>query len=468
MTNNKEINMATHRSPLGKARSFVIICCIILVIGIVAYAYFTDSNDSVLEREKIEENLALYQNCDLGYTNVSSYLKKYGIGNINSYKLNSVESHLETDFYKPMPNEYETARIVTELYLEHYYDTIDKNDKSAVTDALINCLIASLEDPYAYYRNTEEFKEYLSSLKGNDSFVGIGVMVNAETLEVIMVYKDSGAEEAGIRRGDFIYAVNGRTIEEASADELINDIKGEAGTTVSLTVKRGDELIDVVATRRALSEQTVTYEIDEDGVGYIYVTQFLASTTQQFIDAVDYCTKNNAIAIVIDMRYNPGGLLSSVVSMIDYIVPDAPDRMITSYTQAQDKNVYYTNDGHGVSAPIAVICNGGTASAGELFTAAMRDFADSGAIQAVIVGENTYGKGVVQTSYTLYDASGITYTIGYYNPPCDVNFDGVGVAPDIEVAEADNTDAPFNTAKDEVMKLVYSNNGMACIYTPAA
>ena len=180
--------MATHRSPLGKVRSFVIICCIILVIGIVAYAYFTDSNDSVLEREKIEENLALYQNCDLGYTYVSSYLKKYGIGNINSYKLNSVESHLETDFYKPMPNEYETARIVTELYLEHYYDTIDKNDKSAVTDALINCLIASLEDPYAYYRNTKEFRDYLSSLKGNDSFVGIGVMVNAETLEVIMVY----------------------------------------------------------------------------------------------------------------------------------------------------------------------------------------------------------------------------------------------------------------------------------------
>ena len=451
--------MSAQHSPLGKARSFVVICCLILVIGIIAYAYLTDTNDKMLEKETIEENLETYRNRDLGYTYVSSYVKKYGIGNINSYKLNSIENRLETDFYKALPSEYESAKVVCELYLKHFYDTVDKDDKEAVTDAIITCFIASLGDPYAYYRNAEEFKEYLTSLEGDESFVGIGVMVDSKTLEVIMVYKDSGAEEAGIRRGDFIYAVNGKTINESSADELTNELKGEAGTQVSITVKRGDELIDVVATRRALSEQTVTYEIDENNVGYIYVTQFLATTAPQFAEAVDYCVNNKAVAIVIDMRYNPGGLLNSVIAMIDYIVPDAKDRMITSYTQGQDKFVYYTTDGHGVSLPIAVICNGGTASAGELFTAAMRDFADAGVIKAVIVGENTYGKGVVQTSYTLYDMSGITYTIGYYNPPCDVNFDGVGIIPDVKVEETEGKDAPFETAKSEVMKLVYSING---------
>lgn len=460
--------MSANHSPLGKARLIVVICCLILIVGIVGYAFLNDANTSVVEKEKIQANIARYENQDFGYTYISSYVKKYGIGNLNSYKLNYVEDKLETDFYKELPSEYDLAKNICELYLEYFYDSTDGQDKDAVTDAVINCLFESLGDPYAYYRNVEEFQSYIDSLQGDESFVGIGVMVDATTLEVLTVYKDSAAEAAGIRRGDFIYGVEGKTIEDTSPDELTQMLRGEIGTEVHITLKRGDELIEVVAVRMQLSERTVTYELDSDKVGYIYVTQFLATTYQQFTEAVDYCLENNAVALVIDMRYNPGGLLDTVVDMIDYIVPDEKNRMISTYTQGDIKYTDYTEDGHGINIPIAVICNEGTASAGELFTAAMRDFDDANVIDAVIVGTNTYGKGVVQTSYPLYDMSGITYTIGYYNPPCDVNFDGIGITPDVEVEEIQGTDAPFNTAKEEVLKLVYTNSGTVSIPAKAA
>ena len=462
--------MSMHHSPLDKARSLVIFLCLVLIIGLVAYAYFTDNNNSVLTKEQIEENLNSDKTIDLGDSYVSSYIKKYGIGNINSHKINLIENYIESYFYKPLPSERDTAKKVCELYLEYFYDTTDINDKEAVTDAVIHCLIASLEDPYAYYRTADEYAEYLSSLKGGDSFVGIGVMVNSKTLQILMVYKGSGAEAAGIRRGDFIYAVDGVTIDETSAEALTEKLRGKEGSTVNVQVKRGGNIITDLppVERKALTEQTVSYEIDDNNVGYIYVTQFLETTVNDFKEAVDYCVNNKAVALVIDMRYNPGGLVTSVVSMVDYLIPDANDRMITSYPQSGQMNIDYTVDGHGVNIPIAVICNESTASAGELFTASMRDFADAEVIKAVVVGKNTFGKGIVQSSFSYYDNSGVTFTIGYYNPPCDVNFDGIGVAPDIVVEEVDDKDAPFEVAKEEVMKLVYSINGTVGIYAPAA
>ena len=283
-------------------------------------------------------------------------------------------------------------------------------------------------------------------------------MVNLSTMKVDMVYRESGAEEAGIKRGDVIYGVNGKTLNDISTDEMTSMLRGEAGTTVNVTVKRNDELLDLVVIRKSLTQQSVSYEIDADKVGYIYITQFLRSTLQEFKQAVDFCTINGAVALVIDVRNNPGGLLDSVVDVIDYLIPDADGRMIATYSESGKTHVFNTDDGHGVDLPIAVICNGNTASAGELFTAAMRDFADQGVIDAVVVGSTTYGKGIVQTSYRIYDGSGLTYTVGYYNPPCNVNFDGIGVIPDFCVEDVSEKDLPFNKAKEEILNIVYKNS----------
>lgn len=447
-------------SNIGKIRATVIVCCFLLIIGIFGYAYLADTNGkTVITKEEIITNVETLDTSSFDYEYVSSYVKKYGIGNLNSYKFNAIEQMLEGDFYKELPEESEMAKTVTLAFVEEYYDAIDLSDKSQVTDALIKCLFAALGDPYAYYRTQEEFSEYLSGLQGGEEFVGIGVMMNQETLEILYVYPDSGAAEAGMKSRDVIYAVEGKTLADISKDELLGMISGEPDTTVSITVKRGDELIDLTVTRRTLTERSVYYELTEDKIGIIQINQFLQDTYGQFVEAVDYCTEGGAVALVIDVRYNPGGLLSSVISVIDYLAPDAPERRVASYTQAGDNYVYYTSDNHSVDLPIAVICNEYTASAGELFTAAMRDYGAERCMDTVIVGTTTYGKGVVQTSYTLYDASGITYTIGYYNPPSDVNFDGIGVMPGIEVAETIGADAPLGTAIDAVSSLVNKGAG---------
>ena len=440
-------------SPLRKLRVAVIICCLILIIGILGYAFLTNRETTVLAKDEITDNVQTLGGEDYGYTFVSSYLKKYGIGNINSYKMNAIESQLESDFYKELPEERQIAKDTALLFVEYYYDVIDLENKKEVTDALLKCFFSSIGDPYAFYRTEEEFAEFIGSLEGGREFVGIGVLMNQETLEIQMVYPDSGAAEAGIKPRDIIYAVDGVTLEEASAEELVSMIAGEVDSTVKVTVRRGDELIEFTVTRRIISERTVLYDIDQDKVGYIQITQFLQNTPAEFKEAVDYCEANGAVALIIDMRYNPGGLLTSVVDVIDYLAPDSESRRIGSYTQSGLENVYYTKDGHSVDLPIAVLCNEGTASAGELFTAAMRDYGEEGVLDTVIVGTTTYGKGVAQNSYSLYDMSGITYTIGYFNPPSDVNFDGIGVIPEYEVEEVSGKDAPFECAKEEILKL---------------
>ena len=455
------------RSFLGRVRIAIILLCLILIAGIIGYAILSDTNNEVLDKDQIQTNLENYGGEDLGYTYVSSYVKKYGIGNIDIYKLNYIETQLENDFYRELPSEYDLAQNICDLYLQYFYDKVDKTDQEAVTDAIVHCFLASLEDRYAYYRTAEEFEQYLSSLEGGNSFVGIGVMVDSQTLKVSMVYHDSGAAEAGIKHGDIIYGVEGKTLDDATPDELTALLRGEEGTTVNVTIKRGDEFINLTVTRKKLTEQSVSYEIDKDNIGYIYISQFLESTDEQFAEAVDFCTKSGAVALIIDVRYNPGGLLDSVVNVIDYLVPDANNRVIATYSHGKNSYTYTTKDGHGVNIPIAVICNGGTASAGELFTAAMRDFAAANVIEAIVVGTQTYGKVVVQTSYSLYDGSGLTYTVGYYNPPCGINYDGVGIIPDFEVADTQETDVALNKAKTEILNIVYKN-GAKSLFVPAA
>ena len=456
-----------HASPLGKFRGAVVIICLVLILGILGYAYLSDKHTTVLDKDEILNKIETTENNE-NYSYLSSYIKAYGIGNVNAYKINEAEEAINTYYYKELPEKQELAKTVVSLFVEHYYDVIDLGNKSAVTDAVLNCLVEALGDPYAYYRTAPQFQDYTEDLEGGDEFVGIGIMINSETCEISMVYRDSGAYEAGIRPKDIFYGVEDKTTDDTSVDELLEMVKGEPDTTVKIKVKRDGNVLEFNVTRKILTERTVTYEILDNGIGYIYISQFLGTTYPEFIEAVDYCTEMNVKALVIDVRYNPGGLLSSVVSVIDYLAPDAEDRRIGSYTQAGVEQVFYTTDGHSVDVPIAVICNEFTASAGELFTSAMRDYRDEGVLDVVIVGTTTYGKGIAQSSFYLYDNSALTFTIGYFNPPCNVNFNGEGVHPDVEVNEVTEYDLPFNTACEKVLELVEDNQTAAVYYGLAA
>lgn len=456
-----------HASPLGKLRGAIVIICLVLILGILGFAYLSDKHTTVLDKDEILNKIEATESID-SYSYLSSYIKAYGVGNVNAYKINEAEEAINTYFYKELPTKEELAKTVVALFVEHYYDNVNLYDKNAVTDAVLNCLVYALGDPYAYYRTAPQFEDYTEDLEGGEEFVGIGVMINSETCEITMVYRDSGAYEAGIRPKDIFYGVGDKTTDDTSVDELLEMIKGEPDTTVKVKVKREGEILEFNVTRKVLTERTVTYQILDNGIGYIYISQFLGTTYTEFVEAVDYCTEMNVKALVIDVRYNPGGLLSSVVSVIDYLAPDAKDRRIGSYTQAGVEQVFYTTDGHSVNVPIAVICNEFTASAGELFTSAMRDYGDEGVLDTVIVGTTTYGKGIAQSSFYLYDNSALTFTIGYFNPPCDVNFNGEGVHPDFEVEEVAEYDLPLKCATEKVLELVGARQTASVSYRPAA
>ena len=450
-----------HASPLGKIKGAIVIICLVLILGILGCAYISDIYNTVLGKDEITNKIEEFEEKETDYTYVSSYLKRYGIGNINAYKINEAENKFNEYYYKELPDKQTMAKTIASLFIEHYYDKIDLNDKDAVTDAVLNCYVYAIEDPYAYYRTADEFLDYTEDLESGDDFVGVGIMFDRNTLEITMVYKDSGAYDAGIKAKDIFYGVDGKTTDDTDVDTLLDMIAGEVGSTVKIKIKRRGEIMEFDVVRKVLTEKTVFYEMLENDVGYIYITQFLGTTAQEFVDAVEYCTEMEATSLVIDLRYNPGGLVSSVVSIVDYIIPDEEGRKILSYNYATYEQVFYTSDGHSVDLPIAVICNEYTASAGEIFTSAIRDFRNEGIIDAVIVGTTTYGKGIVQTSFYLHDKSALTFTISYFYPPCGVNFHEKGIDPDFVVEETAEEDLPLNTAIDKVLILVEDANTAA-------
>ena len=450
-------------STFGKIRVAVIICCLILILSIFAYAYISDFANTVLPKDEITGNLDSLQGDDLSYDNVSSYVKKYGIGNINEYKINMVEQLIKSNYYTELPDTRLWAEKTVARFVEYYYDNIDLNDQVAVTDAILKCMVStkfgnqyvtsSFGDDWSYYRTKEEYESYSNTLQGSDEFVGIGIQVNANTLEISMVYKESGAEAAGIKPKDILWSVDGNTADSYTTDELLEMIRGEIGTTVKIGVKRGDSLLEFDVERKIVSERTVYYEITDENFGYIIITHFYGNTFEQFKEAVDKLTEEGVDALIIDVRYNPGGLLYQAAYIVDYLTPDAEGRILGSYQEKGEKTIFRTEDGHGVDLPIAVLCNENSASSAEMFTGAMRDLGDAGILDVVIIGSTTYGKGLVQQTYLMGDGTAITFTIGYFNPPSDVNFNGTGVKPHIEVPEVADVDAPLERAKEEVLKI---------------
>ena len=456
-------------SLLAKVRIGVIICCFVLILGILGCSYVSDKNSSVLDKNEITNNIENTETENLDYSYLSAYIKKYGVGNINTYKINQAETKITSYFYKELPDRDALAKEIVSLFVEYYYDKIDLGNKDVVTDAVLDCFVKAIGDKWAFYRTAEKYQQYTSDLAGGAEFVGIGIRVNSDTLEISMVFRESGAYESGIKPRDVIYGVNDKTVENTAKDELLDMIKGDEGSTVKITVKRGDELKEFTVTRKRLVDKTVNYDIDENNLGHIQITQFLGTTAAEFKEAVDYCTERNAKALIIDVRGNPGGLLSAVVEIIDYLAPDAEGRRIASYTECGENIVFYTGDKHSVDVPVVVLCDEYSASGAELFTAAMRDYGRDGVMNTLVIGRTTYGKGLVQTSFLLYDNSALTFTIGYYNPPCDVNFDGIGVIPDIEAVDGViGTDIPLDIAIEKALELANKKDGFTIYFGEAA
>lgn len=384
----------------------------------------------------------------------ASHMDKYFVPEFDKSKLQAVERIYRDYYVKDIPDPRELAEQTANLYFENFHEKIDTGNRSAVTDAILHCYVYAIGDRYSAYRTAKEYEEYDTDMSG--SFYGIGVVVTYdrinETITVTEVYSDGGADEAGIKTGDLIIGVDGQSIHEIGYDTAVNKIRGEENTTVNITVLRDGREITLTATRKKVVEKSVAYSIDENKIGYIELSSFKDNSYSQFKEAIDFMKANGALGIIYDLRSNPGGYLSSVVNILSYIAPD--ETTIVSFSNGYAKP-QKDKSSHSLSIPSVVICNESTASAGELFTAAMRDFDEEfGYFEVTTVGINTFGKGIMQSTFSLGDGSTLTLTVAYYNPPSGVNYDGVGIAPDVTVEASDLGDAQLDAAYVEIYKII--------------
>ena len=423
------------------------------------FSYVADTKGEI--NQNIEESTEVQKN-----TYVAQYLRDWGLPIFNQTKFKYFEDYFNRYFNLDggLPDVYDHAKETANLFVENYYDTIDINDKTVVTDKLLSCYVKAIGDPYSTYRPPVETEDYMTDMTGK--FGGIGVMVEYndldESIMINTVYPGSPAEKAGIRVGDYIYAVDGKTVSEIGYNDAVNHVRGEIGTSVELTLLRDGNYVTVTAIRAEVEELNVTYEIDsETNLGYVRIVAFKGNTFDQFKVAIDTLESAGVDGIVFDLRSNPGGYVDSVVAVISYLIPDGHTIMSYQYKGASKVELISDDEGsdHVVDLPFVVICNQNTASAGEIFTAAIRDYRNEGMLSATIVGTTTYKKGIMQNTYYYpLDNSTVTITVAYYNPPCGVNYHGIGVSPDVYVEnDSYETDKQLDAAFIELQKLINAN-----------
>ncbi|MBR7095421.1 MAG: S41 family peptidase [Clostridia bacterium] len=334
------------------------------------------------------------------------------------------------------------SEIFDHIIGNYYYDRVSETE--IATTVFINSYLAVLGDRYAYYYDPSSYGDYTEDISGEYSGIGVSVTLNADGYaDILTVFANSPAEEAGLLPGDLIVAVEGVDFAEIGYQEAINRVRGEVGTTVTLTIERDGVRTDYTVTRRKVTEETVDYKMLEGEVGYIRITSFDDRTYEQFVAAYEALSSGGADAYVFDVRNNPGGTLTSVVAILEYILPEGNivhmnykdprnDKTVTTIYDVSrvymESRPYYA--GHAITAPVVVLANGNTASAGELFTSSLMDYGI-----ATVIGEVTYGKGVGQSSfYVDNDGSAVTVTLFSYDPPVSPNYDGVGITPDVAVS----------------------------------
>ncbi|MCD7944887.1 MAG: S41 family peptidase [Clostridia bacterium] len=349
------------------------------------------------------------------------------VGNIYREKYNDLlldeefESELLTKLYSIMS-----------IYDEYFIGEIDED---ASIEAVLDAYVAA-NDKYGSYMTAEEYAEMIADYNAELDGIGVHVVYSAEysAIEIVNVMPDSPALEAGLEPGDIIYAVEGELVSELGYYPAIYAVKGEKGTYVNLTILRDGEYLEFDVMRDEVTEQTVVYYVIDEAptVGYIWILSFDNGTYDQFVGAVEYLEGEGCESLVLDVRNNPGGLLTSVQSILDYILPDGGP-IVRLVDKDGNEEVRYATDGHSLGLDIVVICNGSTASAGELFTSAIKDYASAGEISATVIGVQTYGKGTVQQIMSLSDGSALSISYKLYSPPYSDNFEGVGVTPDVTV-----------------------------------
>ena len=313
-----------------------------------------------------------------------------------------------------------------EALINAYY--LDEIDGQQVEDTMYTGMVAGLDDPYSVYYSKEELESMEEATAGEYSGIGATLSQDPETKEISVVscFTGTPAEEAGLLPGDVITGWNGSSVSDMELSELVSKIKTDPDEHLTLSIERDGEELEVELTRRAVEIPTVEYEILEDQIGYIRLLEFDEVTAQQFEDAMADLEIQGMEKLIIDVRNNPGGVLQTVCDMLDQLLPEG---MIVYTEDKNGKRTEYTSDEeHQFTKPLAVLVNGNSASASEIFAGAVQDYGIG-----TIVGTTTFGKGIVQKIFYLSDGTGLKLTVAKYYTPKGHDIHKKGIRPDVEV-----------------------------------
>ena len=338
--------------------------------------------------------------------------------------------------------------------IEKYYLYEDEIDKDALVEGIYSGYAGALGDPYTEYYDEQEAKELFETPNGE--FFGIGASMSkqlgTDEITIVNVYEDSPADKAGLKSGDILYKVDEHETAGYELDTVVSWIKGEKGTSVVLHVLRDGKEVEVTAVRDKIEVQTVAYEMKEDQIGYIAVSEFDSVTYHQFETALEDLEKQGMKGLVIDLRNNPGGNFDTVTDMLKLLLPEG---VIVSTKDKEGNVEEVTCDGaNEFDKPLAVLVNQYSASASEIFSGAVQDYGIG-----EIVGMTTYGKGVVQQLMDLGDGTCLKMTIAEYYTPNGRSINGKGVEPDVEVEyEYDENNPEADTQLEKALEVVKDQN----------
>ncbi|AZV55372.1 S41 family peptidase [Clostridium sp. AWRP] len=314
--------------------------------------------------------------------------------------------------------------IRSQLY--KYYDG-PINDSTLVEGA-IKGMTSSLNDPYTVFMNKKEFEDFNVQTQGNYSGVGIQVAAKNSNIVVMDVFDNSPSKKAGIVKNDIIEKVNGTSVSGKDLDKAVSLMKGQENTEVTLTLyreKKGN--FDVRVKRQKIDIDTVKGEMLQDNVGYIQVSMFDENTAKNFKDQLNKLKSQGMKSLIIDLRDNPGGVLDQCVDMVSNFVPSGKV-IVSTVDKYNNRKEYKSKGGDFTNLPLTVLTNGNSASASEIFSGAIRDYKIG-----TLVGEKTYGKGVVQTILDTGSGTALKVTISKYYTPNGENIHKKGIKPNVEV-----------------------------------
>ena len=330
------------------------------------------------------------------------------------------------------PSNYGETAAINQVYdaLKTYHYFYD-GDNQALIDGAISGMIEALNDPHSTYFTMTDYENFVEHLEETYSGIGCEVTsVNGYTM-IVSPFPDSPADLAGILANDLVIEVDGENVVGQSLQDVTNKIKGPVDSTVTLGIQRNDntDLIYIEVTRQAIDQETVKTELiptDDEIIGYLQVTTFGENTANEFKEGIESLEEQGMTSLIVDLRNNSGGYLASVVEMVDYLLPK--DKVITTIESRDGSGTTYKTSTDGKDYPIVTLINEGSASASEIFAAAMKE---AGGYD--VIGKTSYGKGTVQVSMPLDDHSSLKITTQVWKTPDGNWINEVGVTPTIEV-----------------------------------